>query len=142
MPINYKEYHPDWKAISLRIRKERAQDKCEWCGVPNYSIARTNKATRKRETMPPVETPPSYAEAKDFAALRNEAGVDGPGRWSPVVLTVAHIDRDKTNNDDENLAALCQHCHLNHDRHQHIENARNGREWKRDQLRMDLPNHG
>ena len=25
MPINYKEYHPEWKAISLRIRKERAQ---------------------------------------------------------------------------------------------------------------------
>ena len=35
MPIDYKEYHPDWKAISLRIRTERAQNKCEWCGVAN-----------------------------------------------------------------------------------------------------------
>lgn len=35
MPIDYKEYHPDWKAISLRIRNDRACNKCEWCGEMN-----------------------------------------------------------------------------------------------------------
>ncbi len=29
-----------------------------------------------------------------------------------VVLTVSHIDKDLTNNDDCNLRVLCQRCHL------------------------------
>lgn len=36
MPIDYSEYHPSWKEISRFIRKIRAQDRCEWCGVINY----------------------------------------------------------------------------------------------------------
>lgn len=35
---------------------------------------------------------------------------------SLVVLTIAHLDQDITNNDDSNLAALCQRCHINHDK--------------------------
>lgn len=31
-PENRALYPPDWKAISLRIRKERAKDRCEWEG--------------------------------------------------------------------------------------------------------------
>jgi len=36
MPINYKEYSPDWNAISARIRFDRAQNRCELCGAENY----------------------------------------------------------------------------------------------------------
>lgn len=61
-----------------------------------------------------------------------------PVTGSRVVLTVAHIDHDKKNNSFFNLAALCQRCHLNHDRHQHAENRRYGRNWKRDQLRLEI----
>lgn len=39
-----------------------------------------------------------------------------PVTGSKVILTVAHLDRDTTNNDDSNLKALCQRCHLNYDR--------------------------
>lgn len=35
MPINYKDYPPNWKEIRARIL-ERAGHKCEWCGAPNY----------------------------------------------------------------------------------------------------------
>ena len=35
------------------------------------------------------------------------------------------------NNADENLAALCQSCHLNYDSGLHVENARRNREAKR-----------
>jgi len=38
MPINYKDYHPDWKT---RIRPDilkRAENKCEFCGIENYVI--------------------------------------------------------------------------------------------------------
>jgi hypothetical protein len=126
MPINYKDYHPDWHAISLRIRKERAQDKCEWCGRENalYYITKPNGK----------EDDWSGTDEKEYAELCKKNG----DHVVKVVLTVAHIDRDKTNNDDNNLAALCQRCHLNHDRHQHTENRRNGRHWKRDQLALGL----
>ena len=42
-----------------------------------------------------------------------------PGRITRVVLTTAHLDHDPTNNADENLAALCQRCHLAHDLDHH-----------------------
>lgn len=82
MPIDYKQYHPRWKAISRFIRFYRARNRCEWCGAENYK--------------------------------------PNPVTGSKVVLTVAHIDQDKNNNSFFNLAALCQLCHLNHDRAHHI----------------------
>lgn len=33
-----------------------------------------------------------------------------------IVLAVAHLDQQPENNDPQNLAALCQKCHINHDR--------------------------
>lgn len=62
-----------------------------------------------------------------------------PITGSKVVLTVAHIDQDKNNNRFNNLAALCQRCHLWHDRHQHANNRKYGRNWKDDhQLKLPL----
>lgn len=127
MPIDYKEYHPDWKAISLRIRNERAGGKCEWCGRVNGLYYITNADGTPDKIFPECDD-------KDYAEVCKEYG----SHVVRIVLTVAHIDRDKTNNDDANLAALCQRCHLNHDRHQHAENRRNGRNWKRDQTKMEL----
>jgi predicted nuclease with RNAse H fold len=36
MPINYKDYPPEFPEISKRIRFERANNCCEWCGAKNY----------------------------------------------------------------------------------------------------------
>ncbi len=99
MPIDYKEYHPDWHSISKFIRFERAQNKCEKCGCENYK--------------------------------------PHPITGSYVVLTVAHIDHDKTNNDPVNLGAWCQRCHLKHDLQHHIANRKYGRKHKGDhQLKL------
>ena len=57
-------------------------------------------------------------------------GQPHPVTGTKVVLTVAHIDRNRTNNRFWNLAALCQRCHLNHDRNDHIFNRKYGRETK------------
>ncbi|SEP50297.1 hypothetical protein SAMN04487843_1364 [Methylobacterium sp. ap11] len=35
------------------------------------------------------------------------------------MLTAAHRDNDTANNDDANLAAFCQRCHMLHDRYEH-----------------------
>ena len=36
-----------------------------------------------------------------------------------VVLATAHLDHDPTNNRPRNLKALCQRCHMLHDRQEH-----------------------
>jgi 5-methylcytosine-specific restriction endonuclease McrA len=59
-----------------------------------------------------------------------------PVTGSRVVLTVAHIDHDKNNNSFFNLAALCQRCHLNHDKHEHIINRLLGRGWRDRQFNL------
>lgn len=51
-----------------------------------------------------------------------------PVTGSKVVLTTAHVhDKDTKNCSLLNLAALCQRCHLRHDRFQHSETARRKR---------------
>jgi hypothetical protein len=50
-----------------------------------------------------------------------------PVTRSRVVLTIAHLDHDKLNNDPSNLRALCQRCHLRHDRELHRRNRQRRR---------------
>lgn len=47
-----------------------------------------------------------------------------PVTGSKVVLTCAHLDHDHTHGRDEDLAALCQRCHLTYDATQHKRNAK------------------
>lgn len=48
-------------------------------------------------------------------------------RGTKIVLTTSHLDHNKKNNEDENLRALCQACHLSYDLEHHIENTRKTR---------------
>ena len=41
-----------------------------------------------------------------------------------VILATAHLDQDPTNNKHSNLRALCQECHLAHDRNDNQKRAR------------------
>lgn len=65
-----------------------------------------------------------------------ENGEPHPVTGSTVILTVAHIDQDKRNNRFHNLAALCQRCHLGHDKYQHARNRKYGRNHKEKQLTL------
>jgi hypothetical protein len=93
MPVDYRLYPPDWRAISRRIRFERAGNRCEWCGAENYQ--------------------------------------PHPITGAIVILTVAHLGLPKSDGSpgsradladvrEENLAALCQRCHLNYDREDNL----------------------
>ena len=90
MPIkkeNRAKYPKEWPLISRLIRKYRAGERCECqgeCGQSHGSIG--------------------YCTAHN--------GRRHPITGSLVVLTVAHIDQDPTNNRESNLLALCQRCHL------------------------------
>jgi integrase/5-methylcytosine-specific restriction endonuclease McrA len=121
-------YGPEWKRIS-HAAVVRAGFRCQRCGLPNYTHV------RRQAEGPPVILDPDQAEL----AMREGHPV------TKVVLTVAHLDQDPANNAPENLAALCQRCHLEHDRGQHIRNARQTRITKKDdgrfllRLMMGLP---
>ncbi len=129
MPISAENralYPPraEWLAIRARILS-RAQHACEWC------------ARRDREWQ--VVGPGSQWVDSDVAHLDLESnGVELDEGWRLVktILTVAHLDQDPTNNDDDNLRALCQRCHLTHDAGQHARNAARTRDRKRGQTRM------
>ena len=53
-----------------------------------------------------------------------------------VILTVAHLDHDPSNNKDSNLKAMCQRCHLRYDKDQHGFNASLTRDRKKGQIRL------
>lgn len=135
MPTDPARYPADWPAISLRIRN-RAGWVCEWCGVPNGQIG----VREPDGAFLPVYGVSSLAEAKRFQRETGE-NLEG-GRIIQIVLTVAHLGtphadgtpgdkHDKMDCRDENLAALCQRCHLNYDRDEHAANAAATRRRKR-----------
>lgn len=60
-----------------------------------------------------------------------------PATGSHVVLTTAHVyDRAPSAAALLNLAALCQRCHLNHDRAQHLHSRRTNRDRANGQLSL------
>jgi hypothetical protein len=66
-----------------------------------------------------------------FPDCRAENGKPHPETGSKVILTVAHMDHDKSHADPARLRALCQRCHLDWDLEHHMANARRTRVIKR-----------
>ena len=100
-------YPAYWPEISHRIRFERAGGRCECdgrCGLDHGG-----------DRCPELDGEPH--------------SVTG----SIVVLTVAHLNHAPEESADDNLMALCQRCHLAHDRpeHQRIARLRRSRERRR-----------
>lgn len=58
-----------------------------------------------------------FVEADDH--IRQWCGVNGI-KIIKIVLAVCHMDHIITNNVPENLLALCQKCHVNHDKQKHV----------------------
>ncbi len=110
-------YPPDWRQISRRIRFERAKGRCEQCGAPHLHY----------RTRGGLIIPPRLLDIFHGAMTFAEAAQLG-FRLSRIVLTTAHLDHDPTNNSEENLAALCQRCHLAHDQQHHWHSRRVNRE--------------
>jgi hypothetical protein len=116
MPMNKGEYPVNWLEISLRIRFERAQNRCECVG----ECGRDHEAE--------IRTLPSGKLLKigvDKVTTRCPAinTHNHPISGSRVVLTVAHLDHDPSNSADTNLLAMCQRCHLKYDEAHHQRNA-------------------
>jgi hypothetical protein len=137
MPIDYRKYSPDFKQISRRIRFERAGNRCEWCGIANYTVI--EYVDECQESTKPFSI---VKEARDYAKKMNSQSirVGNKGIWfSVVILTVAHLDHNTANDDEGNLKALCQRCHLGHDRRDNAEKRRYGPTGRHyNQIRLPL----
>ena len=107
MPIkteNKHRYPSNWKSIRAAIL-ERADHRCEQCGIPNY--AWRNKST---DTW-----------TEDIG--RVNAWVFDGYKTVRIVLSIAHLDHTPENCDPANLRALCQRCHLAYDADHHQQTA-------------------
>lgn len=117
-PENRWLYPIDWPQLSNVIRFERAGGRCEGCGRPHGQLvchlgdgrwwdeaAQVWRSGRGRvlKLAPPSSLP---APVKVLT--------------TQVVLACAHLDHDPANNDPRNLRALCQRCHILHDKAEHL----------------------
>ncbi len=135
MPIHETDrgaYPEDWGTISEKVREESGQ-RCEWCGVPNARIVLRVRGrgvwalpSQAFEVDPTSRDSHAQWHDENGVELDHEpegiewpCGMDGDTnlREVRIVLTVAHLDQDPSNCARGNLAALCQRCHLNYDRH-------------------------
>jgi hypothetical protein len=121
-------YGREWVTVTRPRILARAGDKCEQCGKPNH--AQVDTLTEAYDRMPRVRVYVMYwkrPRMKRWYSHRGELVRPGtPHRASParqirVVLTVAHLNHTPGDDRDENLAALCQWCHLIYDLLQHRE---------------------
>lgn len=113
-------YPDDWEDLSRRVR-EKAGQRCEWCGVANGALGARDSAGMWW----------SHDQIESVSDAHLERWFGGVPKITKVVLTVHHIDADKANSDRSNLVALCQRCHLSADRPLHMANAAATRARKR-----------
>ena len=121
MPFDARRYPANWRGIRDAIGR-RAGRRCEWCHVENGALLFPRCCSNPQHDE--TATPPQCRTC--HKPLQR------------VVLTVAHLGvtredgtpGDKADTMDcrfENLAALCQRCHLRLDQDDHIRHARESR---------------
>lgn len=127
-PENRGRYPKDWKQIRARILKRAGYRAADFDAEDYGAPARCEclgECARHTHTgrCPNVQYGIAY-------------GTEGEGEFgmgTMVVLTIAHLDHTPEHNDDENLRAMCQGCHLHYDREHH---AQTRRETRRRDLEM------
>lgn len=113
-------YPIDWPQITAAIRFGRAKGRCEHCDRPHGKLVchlgdgrwwdevadvwKDGRGRRVRH-QPPAPTP-------DWC------------RTTKVYLATAHLDNNPGHNHLRNLKALCQRCHMIHDREEHRRRRR------------------
>lgn len=154
MPMDKSRYPDNWREISERIRYERAGNKCEWCGVPNDALILRSTKDGSRYLISDDDGEWHTPDGEFIPVSEMADEFDEQLRMTRVILTVAHLGaphadgtpgdkHDKMDVRDENLAALCQRCHLLYDMDEHVENRRRtrlerARQEKREQGQMEL----
>jgi len=118
MPIDYKRYPPNWKKEIVPRILNRAQNKCECCGLENGEIVWAPKWRGKvHGWFREYDVAITYKRSFESRSIKGKTiDIPNPKRVK-VVLTIAHLDHDETNHEvsDDRLKAMCQLCHLRYD---------------------------
>lgn len=131
MSIDYKKYPPNWKTEIRPYILARAKNRCEFCKVKNYNVGLRGLNGRFYSGEYISEKLEKQGIDLWDDILFHTLKKDGSVKWLKIVLTVAHLDHDLTNNNYDNLKALCQKCHLNYDHKHHMKNSRITRNKKK-----------
>ncbi|MEK0085107.1 hypothetical protein [Benzoatithermus flavus] len=112
-------YPIDWPQISREIRFGRARGRCESCGRPHGQLVIQLDDGRwfdeaARCWRDDAGRPAAWPDIVEFTAAVKRR----------IVLGTAHLDHDPQNSAVRNLRALCQRCHLRHDRDEHRRRRR------------------
>lgn len=117
MPIRHENrwYYPiDWPQLSAEIRFRRAGARCERCRRPHMRL--TVHLGDGRWWDAELTT---WRDGRGRQLRKRPGHVLDHARTTYVVLACAHLDHDPSNNSPQNLAALCQRCHMLHDAAEH-----------------------
>lgn len=130
MPCNYKKYPANWFTVIRPAILDRDEHRCAFCGVENKRIIfrgfykdievyqHQDGSIYRADNGEPMgdnhftDIEPSTGKEEQLAIK--------------VILTIAHLDHDITNNDYSNLRALCQQCHLRYDAKHHQRTRKYG----------------
>jgi hypothetical protein len=108
-------YPPNWRALSHRVRFERAGGRCQMCARPHLARVRCLPDGRWFDDATGTwrgrrGRPARWPDLIEIAHMR----------LTRVVLAAAHLDNNPANNRLANLRGLCQRCHVLHDRPFHL----------------------
>ncbi len=123
MPIKpeYRGFYPiDWRELSDVIRFKRAKGRCEQCARPHGQVISHLGDGRWFDPLLEVWRDDRGREIEwiEFSDYQGQL------KKTKVILATAHLDHDPGNNRLGNLKALCQRCHLGHDRNEHRRQTR------------------
>lgn len=123
MPIDYKKYPENWKTVIRPGILWRAQFRCEQCGLQNGEVIRRKNGVVRhpcRDEWDMIYSSIRHGGHNMTTALKKHG-------FTKVVLTIAHLNHDTSDNRTENLKALCQKCHLELDKDQHRQSRYNNK---------------
>jgi hypothetical protein len=126
-PENKALYPKDWSTVIRPTILARAGNCCERCKVPNgRTIVRRMFAGHHAYEM--GEEVYDAMNGEILAIGSNYLCDITEGREVKIVLTIAHlVDMNPAACSWDNLAALCQRCHLIHDQAHHAQTRRQTR---------------
>lgn len=127
MPCDYSKYPANWKTEIRPIVLLRAKNCCEECGAIDRSVYIIQE--NERIFLEPSKEMSHFYICPD--GMKRMIGRTGIWTLKRIILTIAHMDHDTTNNDFNNLKALCQKCHLNYDKELHRKNSKSTLEKKK-----------
>jgi len=109
-------YPRDWKDISYHVRFVREQGRCQFCGRRHGETV--HRLRDGRWFDPTINQwrdgsgqPCTWPDMFEFSNAKETL----------VVLAAAHLDNNPANCNNQNLASLCQRCHIVHDAPYHAE---------------------